>query len=683
MEANTSVTTLCRMCDEHCAVDVRMENGKPTAITGCAVHPWNRGKTCAKAAAALAMVHHPDRIVKPLKRRKNRWEEISLDQALDEIAERLAAIRNESGARSVGVWKGEAIGFSQESDLYRRFIHAFGSPNYFSNDSVCYIGRNIGYRLGFGVCGVPDCENSRGIVLWGTNPPASHPALFGRIQHARRNGARLLVIDPRTTALARQAELHLPVRPGTDGCLALGLARLLIENGWYDREFIAGYSVGFEQFATLCRQFTPGFVEQETGISPARLEQAARLLHETAPHTAILAGNGPEHQIGGVQGIRAISLLDALLGSFDRPGGTRWPDDPGLADLTLYEALPLRQLGPIGAGEFPLIYELRRECSTLRLMDTLLSGRPYSLRGLLLTAANPLRTHPDSAKTARAMSQLDLFVVRDLFLTETAQLAHYVLPAASFLERSELHCHAAVQRLNLTRRLFRLPDALDEYEFLRELARRLDMADYFPWADEDELNRHLLAPTGLAAADLQNQPGGSEYRPIRYEKWRSQKLPTPSGKVEFASANLAGRGMPELPGYQPPEYKRTAVATRYPFLLLSGVRHPLNAYGRRHPLPADNADGEPRLEIRVADASAIGAGADDRVRVTSATGAIELAVRIVPDDALATGCVTTTHGWPETGVNELAGDAPLDPLDGFPALKSVSVVIEKILRREP
>jgi len=236
-----TVQTLCRMCDDRCGIDVRVEDGCVLDVSGNAAHPWNHGRLCVKARAAVDTVNHPDRLLRPLKRRGEDWEELSLEQALDEIAERLQAIIAGAGARSVSVWKGEAIGFAQQEDLARRFIHAIGSPNYLSNDSMCWVGRFAGYKLVLGAWPNVDIENARCVVMWGANPPHSRPNLTQRVTAARRRGATLVAVDPRLSAVARRADLHVAPLPGTDGALALGLIRELVETGSYDRAFIEDY----------------------------------------------------------------------------------------------------------------------------------------------------------------------------------------------------------------------------------------------------------------------------------------------------------------------------------------------------------------------------------------------------------------------------------------------------------
>lgn len=673
--AHEQRNTLCRMCGEHCAVKITLDEGKMAAIEGYAPHPWNRGATCNKSKAAIAMAYHPERILHPLKKVDGGWEPIELGQALDEIAEKLVRIGDKFGARSVGVWKGEALGFAQEADLYRRFIHAFGSPNYFSSDSACYVGRYMGYRLGFGVYGVPDFENSRCIVLWGSNPSASHPAMTQYIQRARKNGAEMVVIDPRKTGLGGQTDLYLPVKPGADGCLALGLARILIEKGWYDQEFIANYCVGFEQFAAHVVKFTTELVEQETGVPADALEQMAKMLHKAAPQVTIYVGNGLEHHAGGVQAIRAIALLDALLGSFDRPGGTRWVEPLDTRELTLHQDFPLLQLEPVGAKEFPVTYDFRQESNTMRAMDMIQSGQPYPLKAIILSAANPVLSNPNSQKVKKSLSALKLFVVRDLFMTKTAELADYVLPAATFLERSEIHCHGTIQVANLTRRIFSIPGVQDEYQFLRDLAYRLKMEKYFPWRDEDELNSWLLEPTGIGVDDLRGHPEGIQYKPIRYEKWRDTKLPTPSGKVEFVSQYLKDLDLPELPDYLPTVRDSSDPDNDYPYLLISGIRKPFSTYGNCR--DSSLLAAIPEMEMNPMDAKILRLQDGDLTKVSSRIGSVKLKVKLIAPAAICPGCVAVGQGLQGIDINEITIDDTLDPLDGFPILKSVPVKIEK------
>lgn len=678
MSGNKKVVhTLCRMCDDHCGLNVYLEAGKIVDIDGFAEHPWNKGRVCSKARAAVDIVYAPDRIVKPLKKTDAGWQEMELDTALDEIAEKMRVIKEKHGPRSVGVWKGEAVGFAQQEDLARRFCHAFGTPNYFSNDSACFNGRYIGYCLGYGTWAVPDYTNARCILLWGTNPPAAHPHMTRMIMEGKEQGAKLIVVDPRMSMIARQADLHAQVRPGTDGALAWGLMHLLIENKWYDQDFVENFTIGFEKIVHYAKKFTPELVEEETGIAPQILRKIASMMHSSGTRVVNYVGNGPEHHENGINNIRAISFLDALCGSFDRKGGNLHGEGLGARRLALYEEIPLMHLGPVGADKFPVLYHYRQECHTMTAMDVILSEEPYPLWGMIITGANPALTNPNTRKVKEALKSLELLVVRDLFMTETAELADYVLPAASFLERTELYCHAMFQIVNLTKKVVSFPECQDEYQFWHDLARRLKIGHYFPWENETELNRWLLEPAGISLEELAQHPEGIRYKKKGYEKWRTQPLSTPSGKVEFASEYLKNLGYEEIPLYKPPAYL-TAPDSQYPYVLITGARNVLYYHGRnRNVARFLTAAPGPDMEIHPLDAERLGIENGDLVRVTSRIGSITIPAMIKEENEILPGTVQITHGWKKANVNMLTHDDIFDPIDGFPLMKAVQVRLEK------
>ena len=665
--------TLCRMCNDRCGLTASVEAGRVTAVKGTPGHPWSDGKLCGKGQTAAEMVNAPDRLTRPLKRIGSRWVEIDLATALDEIAEKLEDLKRTYGARSVAVWKGEGIGFAQQEMLARRFCHALGTPNYFSNDSTCFCSRWIASSLVFGTGLVPDYEHARCITLWGSNPANSHPFQFARIKTARKAGARLIVVDPRNSEVVRSADLHLRPKLGTDGALAWGLMRVLINEDLCDHEFVRGYTLGFKELAAYAQAFTPEAVEHETGVPAAQVIEAARLMAEAAPRSLIYAGNGLEHHVRGTENLRSIACIDALLGSIDRAGGNRWPDSFPLARLTLYHENPLDDLNPIGARAYPLLYKFNQECHTLTGIDTMLTGHPYPVRGLLLTAANPLLSNPRSDKVHRAFAGLDLLVVRDLFLTETARLAHYVLPAASFLERTELHVDATHNRVHLTNAAISRPETQDELAFWRSLAQRLGVGDRFPWENETSLNHWLLKDTGVKLEDIIVKPMGYTFAPLSYEKWRDRPFPTPSGRIEFASSTIANHGFPRLPEY-PLGDGGLKTDPDFPFLLISGNRQK-NYVGSRYQnrTSQSKATKGPSVTISVTDARDLGITSGDFVTITSRNGALTLASRVVDDTD--PGIVQIPFGWAQANVNLLTPDDRNDHVTGFPSLKEVPVHI--------
>jgi anaerobic selenocysteine-containing dehydrogenase len=677
------VKTLCRMCDDRCGIDVYLEEGRIVDIKGNKDHIWNNGRLCAKARAAIDMVYHPDRLLKPLKRTDDGWQEIALEQALDEIAARLLEIKEKWGARSVSVWKGEAVGFAQQETIARRFIHAFGSPNYLSNDSMCYAARYFGYKLVDGSWPVADLENARCIVMWGANPPHAHPNMTQYVMTGRKKGAKLIVVDPRLSAMARRADHHLAPHPGTDGALAWGLIRELIKTGSYDHEFIERHTVGFPELAAYAESFTPEAVEEETGVPAAVVREVAAELADAAPRVAMYIGNGLEHHENGVNNIRAIVAIDSLLGAVDREGGSKFVLAPSLNDLTLYDEVPLTHLGPLGADRFPVLYDLREECHTMTAMQAILHDDPYPLRAMILTAANPLLTNPNTARVREAFEALDLLVVRDLFMSETAELAHYVLPAASFLERTELHPHAKHQLISLTRAIFDLPDVQGEYEFWHDLGHRLGIGEFFPWEDESALNRWLLEPSDITLEDLEEHPEGIRYAPLKQGTWEPGPFDTPSGKVEFTSRYLKDLGLDELPEYHSPGY-RSSPDPDYPFVLVTGARKLLYMHSRFRNIPRfRTAVPGPDVEMHPDDARELGVTDGDPVEVASRIGSIVIPVKVMAPEEIRRGELQITHGWRDANVNLLTHDDRFDPVSGFPLMKSVEVRVSPVRSAAP
>ena len=679
---NGTVPTLCRQCDMHCGINVHFKNGKIIDITGLESHPQNKGKICHKGLAAIDTVYHEERILKPLKRKANGdFEEIPLEHAMDEITAKILEIKNKYGTRSIGVWKGEAIGFAQQEDYARRFIRAFGSPNYFSCDSQCFASRYLAYSLMQGYWGCcPDFANSKVIILWGTNPPLSHPTFMPSIAEGLEKGAKLIVIDPRFTNIAYKADKFIQPMPGTDGALAWGLIRYLIKTNNYDHNFVENYSTGFDDFAEYAKKFTPEYVQKETGINKKEIIEIAEIIASNIPQIANYVGVSLEHQHNGVQTIRAIAGLGGLCGAVDIKGGDPWYEGMGGQDLKLYETISLPNEKPIGANKFPVLYDFRKECHTMTAMEYILGNGEYPLRALIITGANPINTNPNVEKVRKAFSSLDLLVVRDLFLTETTKHAHYVLPAASFLERSELHYYQQYQRVALSAKVLYIPEVLDEYSFWHDLAHRLGFGKkYFPWKNEEEVNKWILKPTKITLEELKKHPEGIEYAPIRYKKYVNTPLPTPSGKFEFKSKYLEKLGYPGLPEYEPPMYN-SKNREKFPFILLTGARKYLFTHSRfRNIKRFRTVHPEAEVEINPHDALKLGISDNEYIKIASEIGSMTIKAHIVSENEMLPGILQITHGWEKDGnVNWITYDLINDPISGFAHINAVPVRISRV-----
>ena len=683
---NGTVQTLCRMCNSRCGIRVHIQQGRITQISPAEKVPMNQGRICPRGHAIPEVFYHPERLNRPLKRETDgSFTPVETEQALDEIAEELLKIKKRFGGYAVGAWKGEGVGFQQQEAYVKRFLHAFGSPNYFSNDSACFKGRNIGYQLvtGFGFY-FPDFSKAKLILLLGTNTPVCHPPFMRELADARAQGAKLVVIDPRLNPIACLADIFAQPIPGTDGALAWGLINQIIRQEAYDKELVRDHVIGFDEVAAYAGDFTPEWVEAESGIYAGVVKEIAEYIIENRPHISCNLGAGLEHNQNGVNAVRAMVILSCLCGALDNRCGLVWPEMPDLACLTLdlppSEGAPSEgDHRPIGSSRFPVLYELGGECHTMSAMDCMLDQGEYPLRGLIVTAANPAVTNPNTDKVCRALRSLDLLVVHDLFLTATAGLARYVLPATTFLERSEIHTVPNLQRIFLTQNVARVDGVIDEYTLWRELALRLGFdQDVFPWPGENDVNRFLLEPTGITLDELADHPEGIDYAPRTFRKYKSRPLPTVSGKLEFCSAYLKGLGFSELPEYTPPHHLRESPRD-YPLCLTTGGRKTLLYHTRHLNIPGfREIHRDAEIEIHPDDADGLGMENGDRVRVVSQVGALELTARVVHRSELLRGVVEVYHGWEERPINRVTFDEVNDPISGFPLLKGVPVRLEKV-----
>ena len=717
---NGSIPTLCRQCAHHCGIFVHVKDGRVAGVSGNKSHHENQGMVCPKGREIPEWVYHPERLTTCLKRTtKGGFSAIPYDDALDEIALKMLDIREKSGARAMSAWTGEAIGFLQQEAYAQRFIHAFGSPNFFTADSVCFALRLMAYQTCQGYWSYPpDFERAGMTILWGSNPAYSHPPFMQRINRSRRQGGKLVVVDPRRSAAARKADLFLQVRPGTDAALVFGLIRFLLHENAYDRDFVTAYSLGFEELAAYVEKFTSDYVARETGVSEQLIHQMQGLMLQNLPRCVSFAGISLEHQTNGFNTIRAIASLSALCGAIDIEGGEPWNEDIRVNRLNPLSHEQFRGMDPAGYARYPLFYEVMAKCHSLPGIDYMLGEGTYPLRGLIFSGTNPVLTNPNANKVAKAFTGLDLLVARDLFMTKSAWLAHYIIPAASFLERSELHFYPDAQRVALSQKVLRVAGVRDEYTFWHDLAQRLGFGQtHFPWADETAVNRWLLEPTGISLEVLQGKPEGVIYHNrVAYQKFKTRSFPTPSGKFEFTSAHLEALGCSPYPVYKPPEYltalkpepqkrahspqldaglaseskldripygRRSIAACcevlQYPLRMISGTRKAIFYHSRFHEIEKfKRAIPGAQAEIHADDAAELGVRDGDTVRVASRIGEFSIPVKIMENGTILKGFIEIPHGWNDPNVNCLTDDRDVDPVGGFPNLKMVPVRIQKL-----
>jgi anaerobic selenocysteine-containing dehydrogenase len=671
--------TVCAICGGGCGITVTTENGRVIAVAGDDDHPVSRGHVCVKGRALPELLHAPDRLTRPLRRTPaGRWQPITWDQGFTLLAERLARIKETQGPARVAVHVGQA-GVGKEFPHYiERFCNLYGTPNFSTSGSHCCESKWMANLLTYGAMPTADYERSGCILLWGKNPSSSIPSLVKAIKAARSGGAALIVIDPRETPLAREAEVHLQPRPGTDGALALGLLHVVIGEHLYHREFIRKWTIGFDRLSDHVAAYTAEKVEQITGVPAAGIRRAARL-YAASPPACISAGVALELQTGGFQSLRAIAILQAVTGNLDVAGGALFIEEPGLSEVRLRGGGELEPA--IGQMEYPLFHRSSGHAQANLYARAILEGIPYPLRGLVVVGANPVLSWPNAGRVRQALARLEFLAVLDPFMTETATLAHLVLPSAVFVGRQELwdSSHLSSEpRLGLAPKLCDDKGLPTSWEVWKEVAGRMGLGKSFPWETEEEALDFRLSPLGLTVGVLKEMPAGYVYERWTGKKYEGQGFATQSGKVEIYSEELRRHGYDPLPThYEPAESPASTPgpAAAYPYVLTTGARTLEHLHSGLRKLPSLRRASGPWAEIHPRTAREAGVEDDEMVVVETQRGRIEVKARYTSQ--MLPGVIAIPHGWHEANANVLTDDSALDPVTGYPAYRALLARIEK------
>jgi formate dehydrogenase (coenzyme F420) alpha subunit len=677
----SEVAATCLVCACGCGVTLEVEDGKVLKARGRDDHPLSHGFICPKGRALPEIVNAPDRLRTALRRSGAGWQEIGWDEALDEVAARLADLKTRHGAESVAVHVGEA-GVGKEFTGYaQRFCQAFGTPNFSHAGAHCHTAKEMAWVYTCGALPAADYARSRCLVFWGCNPPKSYPALTRPIGEALRAGARCIVVDPLVTTLAKRADVHLRIRPGTDGAVALGMLHVVIRDGLYDKQFVGAWTQGFAELAERVAAYPPSRVAEIAWVSPGDLELAAHLYATSGP-ACISPGIAPELQTGGVQALRALACLEAITGNLDIRGGGLIGSRPPLSKVRMRDvAAP--DSPAIGAAEFPAYYRYTRHAQANLYARAVTEEVPYRLRGLVVDAGNPLLSWPGSAAVRSAFQRLQFLAVMDMFMTDTAAVADIVLPAASFLERDELWGGTylfAEPRIGLARRALDPDGCHTDWELWAGLARRLGLSAHFPWESEMEALDWRLAPLSVGAAELAEMPEGLFFGTWEERAYTKRGFNTPSGKVELWCDRLEQLGFDPLPDYSEPRespLSRPDLAVEYPLVLTTGAREIGCLHSRFRNIPSLRPRMPvPLVEVHPGAAAALQLSEGQMAAVISPRGRVQAQVTFRKD--IDPRVIRVPHGWSEANANLLSGCDPreLDTISGFPACRSLLARLE-------
>ncbi|MBW2215620.1 MAG: molybdopterin-dependent oxidoreductase [Deltaproteobacteria bacterium] len=676
---------------------------------------------CPIAGSVKEIIYSDSRLKHPLKRvgpkGTHEFEEISWDEAYDIIVQKLNDLKQKYGPEAVGIYAGTGSYERAFKDIFQlkgseiyltsSVLFPFGSPNAFGVGAPCYTSLGVlAPKLTMGCLHIDmfsDVDNSDLIVVWGTDPSTSTPPeMFERLKTASEEGAEIIVIDPRRTKAAELAGSEwLPIRPGSDGALALGLAHILIRDDLYDEDFVAEWTLGFDEFAAYVKDFTPSYVSRITGIDESKLEYLAESIVD-AEGASYIMYTGLEYTKSGVQNIRAVMVLWALAGQLDVPGGRCF--------LRRENSIPLarsRQIETpdfdksIGKDKFP-VYSLYcgGEPHASLLPKSIIDGDPYKIRAMFIVGASLLTSWPNPNLWRKALRELEFLVTIDLQFTEDAAFADIVLPATTAFEQ-ESYCYYGSSIRLREKMIEPVGEARSNYYILAELAKRLGYGQFYPQTQE-ELLEYVLSESDFTVEELMQADKhvlniGKEK--MAYRKWEKGLLrgdgkpgfETPSGKFEIKSTVLEKHGYEGLPKYE--ESSETPISNpklykKYPLILGTGPFKPdmksclraIPSFMEKYPYPV--------VEMSEADAQNRNIEMGDLVVIRTARASVKM--RAYVTDKIIEGFVYASVGgggplgtdeWKEANINCLTDLEQYDEISGFPVYKTLLCQVKKKRRK--
>lgn len=579
------------------------KDDKLVKVEGDPENPMTQGRLCVRCLDMPEVVNHKDRLTYPMKRDranrgKNRWERISWEEAYDITEREFNKIKERYGAESVVFIHGTGRDIAPWQS---RLCWSFGSPNYGNvlSGNACYLPRVAGMAATTGSFWVADVaqhytdryDNPNWALpeimfIWGNNPLiANSDGFFGHwVIDLVKRGMKTVVIDPRVTFLAAKADLHLPIRPGTDAALALGMLNVIINEEIYDHDFVECWCYGFDELKERVQEYPVDRVAEITWIPEAKIVKAARMLAASKPAT-LQWGLAIDMTQEAIPAGQAIAALFQITGNIDCPGGLVPP-----AEIMAYAGGWGRHLLPpeqepkrLGLDRYKLLQMGFKQSSPDVLIETLESGDPYEIHGAHFQTTNGLACMAaDPQRVYKAFNKCDFIVSVDLFMTPTIMaLADVVMPAATFPERNGIRVGDGSQRGEVINKVTQIGECKSDMQINLELGKRFN-PEAWPWNTVEEMLTELLKPTGYTYEELRE--AAPVYLPVEYDKYKKGKMredgqpgfQTATGRIELWSTFYNAAELDPLPYFEEPNPGPTSTPElfeQYPLVLTTGARN--------------------------------------------------------------------------------------------------------------
>ncbi len=691
------IKTFCaRMDHGGCGILVHVEGGRIIKVEPDPDSPLNRGTLCAKGYAQIERLNHPERILFPLKRKGERgegkWERISWDEALEIIVKNIDEIIKSDGPESISFAQGTPKGL--ELFLLLRLANLLHIPNIATPGHVCHMPRETASIITCGFFPVPDYDYPPScVVVWGSNlfQTNEEGIISSQLQNALKRGSKLIVIDPRKSGVAARADIWLRPRPGSDLVLALGLLKVIIDEGIYEKGFVENWTKGFLKLEEHLKNYPLRKVSELTWIPEDQIIKAARLYSQTKP-ACIQWGNALEHNLNSFQCARALLILMAITGNLEVPGGNVNRTAPAImrpGELVQVKKFPDKR-EKILSPQFRMASMMGFVPSQL-VVKAILTKKPYSIRMMYIQGSNPLLSYANAMETYNALKRLNFLAVSEIFLTPTAQLADIILPSATNFEFDDIGHYGLPHGFILARPKIVEPpgECWPDLKIINEMGKRLGYGQYF-WNDMKDCLDEILKPSGMTYDDFKTigiLKGKWEYK--GYEK---KGFNTPSKKVEIYSEQLKDWGYEPLPNYHNlPELDEVSDdLSKGLSLIFTSAKEPFFFHSAYRNLPSlRKLSPDPIVLIHPETASRLGISDGDWVSIETKRGTIRQKAKF--DLELDQRIVILSYGWwfPERKDLELCGwkesniniltsnDPPYDPAIGSTALRSVPCRIYK------